>query len=250
MRARELLKGWIGQAAPDENGKDGEDEDPEYAVEASPDDMVYADGLERHKRASVILKPRRALAAYAGMLRYYVFNTIFEYLCGCPDLDFAGLCRAADGPAPRVRAWVNMGGQIVPEFRVDALRDEIGRGLYTDWHEIHRVYDSWAELYPADKLRHAWALAAELEDSAGTPPDRDLLVKEFGRLKKTKTWINAQIYRSRSKDFLDPLRLITYRNKEEMEAVAGSIDDNFFVKRSAAALRSFEKDIERILAIL
>ncbi|MDR1429828.1 MAG: DUF4954 family protein, partial [Spirochaetaceae bacterium] len=104
ITARELLSAWIAEAGPDSETRDG----------------VTVTGLERHKRKQLILKPRQALDAYTSMLRYYVFNTFAEYLFGHRELDFASFMDLASTlGVERVKTWVNMGGQIVPAFRVD-----------------------------------------------------------------------------------------------------------------------------------
>jgi hypothetical protein len=256
--ARDFLKGWIEKSRPAaEVQNDDEMFDPEYALIPADEDLVFVEGLERHKRPQALLKPRRALAAYNAMLHYYVFNTFAGYLFRRRDLDFSGFKRTAFQKDPeweraaggsRVSQWVNMGGQICPAFRVDALRDAIGRGLYKDWHGIHREYDAWAGLYEQDKLRHAWSLLELLED--GKKPedlDRGGFMGELEKLRRTRQWISGQVYASRAKDFLDPFRKITYRNQEEMDAVAGKPGENFFVKRSRDELAVFESSLDALL---
>jgi hypothetical protein len=117
-------------------------------------------GLERNKRGTVILKPRKALAAYRRMLRFYAVKTLALFLDSRRDLKFADLPAALGGPENRVRDWVNIGGQIVPAFRVDNLRAEIREGAVNTWEAVHSAYDQWSAEYPLDKARHAWAVLA------------------------------------------------------------------------------------------
>jgi hypothetical protein len=145
----------------------------------------------------------------------------------------------------RVKTWVNMGGQIVPAFRVDRLRSGIGLGKYPSWNEIHDEYRRWADLYEIDKLSHAWSLLALLD--GGKAVDRAAFTEGLGGLRETKRWICAQVYASRAKDFLDPFRKITYRNQEEMDAVAGRVEDNFFVRLAQENLASFEVSLAALL---
>ncbi|MDR1212155.1 MAG: DUF4954 family protein [Spirochaetaceae bacterium] len=238
INARELLSAWIAR----------DRENPRHEQE----DSIIVGGLERNKRKQAVLKPSKALDAYNSMLGYYVFNTFAEYLFCHGELDFAGFAalaarldaeREKNAESGRVSEWVNMGGQIVPAFRVDRLRSDIGR--YSSWHEIHDEYSRWVDLYELDKLSHAWSLLALLE--GGAPADRAAFIDGFGRLRLTKRWICDQVYESRAKDFLDPFRKITYRNQEEMDAVAGKAGDNFFVKRAKEKLESFEVSLKTLL---
>ncbi|MDR2019820.1 MAG: DUF4954 family protein, partial [Treponema sp.] len=231
-----------------------EDEDPEYAYTSGGEDEVPAPGLERHNRGSVILKPRRAVMAYREMLRYYAAKTLIEYAQALPDLSFRNLAAAmerpdgewdaARSPAGRVEDWVNLGGQIVPAFRLDALRRDIREGKVSGWGAIHRRYDDMIAHYPLDKARHAWSVLGFL--SAALPPEESPLrnsgrfKEELRRVLETRRWIAGEVYRSRAKDFHDPFRGITYRNQEEMDQVVGKAEDNFFVKFARENLAAFE----------
>ncbi|MDR0389759.1 MAG: DUF4954 family protein, partial [Spirochaetaceae bacterium] len=213
-------------------------------------DILAVTGLERHKRKQLILKPRKALEAYTAMLRYYVFTTFAEYLF-CRELDFAGFKELVlSGNAEEengIREWVNMGGQIVPAFRVDKLRYDIGQGRFSSWDAIHDEYRRWNDLYELDRLRHAGAIFGLLGEGDFESLDRAGFIDGLKRLRDTKQWICAQVYASRAKDFFDPFRKITYRNQAEMDAVAGKPEDNFFVKRSRKNFESFEVSLENLL---
>ncbi|MDR1949456.1 MAG: DUF4954 family protein [Spirochaetaceae bacterium] len=253
-------------------GDAADDEDPEYAYipaadESLPWDEIPAAGLERHNRKTVLLKPLRARAAYREMLRYYGMKTLADFLVSRPDLDFPGFLAVLDpadcleaknggsasgGEAGRVRDWVNLGGQIVPAHRLDALRGEIREGKANTWEAVHRAYDEMAAAYPRDRLRHSWATLAYLEGDPGEHPwaNRDFFKRELLLLVDTRRRIAEQVYRSRAKDFHDPFRGITYRNNAEMEEVAGNPENNFFVTLVKRELSQFESDVNALLARL
>jgi hypothetical protein len=262
ISARELLSGWMEEAGYSSDKGRGGGEDP-----GTPGGLITVTGLERHRRKQAILKPHKALEAYTSMLRYYVFNTFAEYLF-CRELDFAGFkalalkldaqgaaenrsagsgAAGSESAGSSIRKWINMGGQIVPAFRVDKLREDIGLGRFSGWHEIHGEYRNWDRLYELDRLCHAWSVFGLLDHGAFQAMDRAAFIDGLKRLRETKEWICAQVYASRAKDFLDPFRKITYRNQEEMDAVAGKPEDNFFVKRAREALTSFETSFENLL---
>jgi hypothetical protein len=201
----------------------------------------------------VIRKPRRARAAYREMLEYYAAKTLIAWFAARPAAGFGELVREVEkAPAERVRDWVNLGGQIVPAFRVDALRAEIREGKCRDWHAIHGAYDEMAAEYPRDLLYHAWAVLAWLQPAAAAHPcaEKAGLEKTFRAVLETRRKITGGIYQSRAKDFHDPFRRITYRNRAEMEAVAGRPEDNPFIRRSQESLAAFEREAASILARL
>jgi hypothetical protein len=272
LAALALMETWMAgagfdaavpvKAAPESAGTDApaEDEDPEYAYTSGGEDELPAPGLERHNRGSVVLKPRRAAAAYREMLRYYAIKTLIDYAEARPELGFRDLA-AAMGPdkewdaacsaAGRVEAWVNLGGQIVPAFRLDALRRDIREGRISSWEAIHRRYDEMIARYPQDKARHAWSVLGLV--NAAAPPEESPLRnsgrfrEELRRALDTRRWIVEEVYRSRAKDFHDPFRGITYRNQEEMDQVAGKAEDNFFVQFVRENLKEFEASLAALI---
>jgi hypothetical protein len=265
------------QSSPDET------EDPEYDYSPGDDEELPATGLERRNRGSVILKPRKAQAAYRTMLHYYAMKTLALWLEARPEMGFKALAAEmeASGENPgnglpggsllnggRVTEWVNLGGQIVPAFRVDALRQQIREGAVDSWEAIHGAYAEMAAAYPLDRARHAWGVLRFLwgnteteapgtespgAESLGTEgPLKNLTAfkKELQTLIETREWIAEQVYLSRAKDFHDPFRGITYRNKEEMEQVVGTAADNFFVTLVRDNTKIFTDSVKKLMARL
>jgi hypothetical protein len=223
-----------------------EEEDPEYAYIPDPGEEIPAPGLERHKRRTALLKPQKARAAYLEMLRFYAAKTLIAYMESRPDLSFDGLAAEMEGSevrgtaCNRITNWINLGGQIVPAFRLDELRERIREGNIESWEAIHRVYDEFRARYPLDKARHAWGVLKYLQ---GNEPDAGAFARELDHALETRRWITDQVYRSRAKDFNDPFRNITYRNKEEMDQVVGKAEDTYFVNLARKNLARFEETV-------
>jgi len=209
--------------------------------------------FENSKRGQVIMKPFEAIDAYRQMLHYYSVKTIAAFLDDRPELDYSGLGKilgdSKEGSLPRVNDWVNAGGQIVPAFRVDELRREIGEGKYKNWDEIHHVYDLWNEEYTFDKCRHALAVLAYLYES-NKAVDVSVFKKELNAVIEIRNWIEKQIYESRAKDYKNTFKAATYRNKEEMETVLGKPEDNSFIRLVQKETEVFKEMIERVSARL
>jgi hypothetical protein len=251
ISALSLIEGWLGEAGFSPNDMRG-------AETLSPDNadggeirLIPCRHLEHSRREQVIVKPLRAIAAYRQMLRYYAVKTLaafFDAALGAnPGADFAELRallgETAAAPGQRVRGWVNMGGQIVPAFRVDALRQEIGEGRIASWEDIHRIYDEWHEAYPLDRARHAFAVLALLR---GAPPDSAAFKKELAFALETRRWITGQIYETREKDHRNPFKKATFRNQAEMEQVLGTASSNSFVCLAREEGMRFEEMITKI----
>jgi NDP-sugar pyrophosphorylase family protein len=221
-----LLKNLVGEADLTALSTDSEDGDYVHQIPCR--------SFENNKRGQMIIKPLEAIVAYHQMLHYYAVKTVASFFDERLELDYRSLCELMNTDKQRVKDWVNIGGQIVPAFRVDELRNEIGEGKYKNWDEIHDVYKSWDEEYPVDKCRHAWAVLELLNSSkpsheANTTIDASGFRKELVSVLEIRRWIDRQIYESREKDYHNQFKKATYRNQAEMEQVLGKPDDNAFI---------------------
>ena len=218
------------------------------------DDLLPAAGLERQRTNTVLLKPRRAWDAYRQMLLYYTLKTLADYLEERPDLSFAAFVTEMENStgtcSGRVSEWVNLGGQIVPAFRLDELRERIRRGDIDSWKGIHACYDEMAAAYPLDRARHAWEVYRYLEgDKAGSHPleQNEAFRKALEGLIIINRLIAEQVYKNRVKDLSDPFRKACYRNKEEMEQVLNTAEANSFVKLIQERTKLRQTSTERLM---
>jgi hypothetical protein len=187
---------------------------------------VLGQRVENSSRKTVILKVHRAYHAYRQMLHYYAVKNLLDYLRCRPEATRATMAGQLAGP--RCRAWVNLGGQLVPAESVAALRQEIGAGRLNSWPEIHAVYDRLWQDYPLEKQKHAYAtLLAVLDAQTLTADLWKGALDEFLRIQEH---VRDQVFLSRKKDYDDPFRRITFDNEAEMRAVLGTPESNSFVK--------------------
>jgi hypothetical protein len=251
FRALELLELWTAKAHRRKSGAGvSPAEEPEgflrehgRALLLGPEAEVagleiLGERMENSSRKVVLLKVHRAYHAYRQMLHYYAARSLLGYLRSCPQATFASMCEALSG-GPRVRSWINLGGQLVPERDVDQLRADIASGRLGSWHDIHARYDALWEAYPTEKRRHALAtlaavLGVERIDQAAWQQALDEAVR-------IQEYVRDQVYLSRKKDYDDPYRQTTYRNAAEMTAVLGAPEENSFVQQVARETEAFRE---------
>jgi hypothetical protein len=135
--------------------------------------------------------------------------------------------------------WINLGGQIMQDDDVAELRRDIGSGKLTSWDDIHKRYNDLRVKYSVDKQKHACAVLCDLY---GT----ETLIKAdwLAALDKAiiiQNYICDQVYLSRKKDFDNPFRQITFRNKDEMKAAFGTLEENSFIVQVRQETGDFEK---------
>jgi hypothetical protein len=239
ITALSLLNGWLGESGFSSWDMSG--------IDGGSVRLILCRNLEQSKRGQVIIKPLEGIAAYRQMLRFYAIKTIATYLYSRPEMKFAELLELLGPPSPkdRIKDWVNLGGQIVPAFRVDQLRGEIAEGKYQNWDEIHGVYNDWDEEYPLDKCRHAWAVMALLLNTEDAP-DAETLKRELAAAQETRRLIDRQIYESRAKDYRNPFKKATFRNTAEMEKVLGKPAENPFIRLVRTESVWFTEMIEKV----
>jgi hypothetical protein len=247
FNARTLLEIWTAKASFVANGKafKGKD-DQELAslgrkllsgIEADINKLeVLGENMENTRRKVLILKPWKAYHAYGEILHYYGVRNLMEYLTNNPKSSFSVMCKALKGT--RKKEWVNLGGQLMQKEDLDNLRSEIGSGKLKSWKDIHHRYNDLWTKYKLDKQKHAFATICEL---IGT---EKLTTEEWNtaldKTVKIQNYISGQVYSSRKKDFENPYKQTTFRNKEEMKAAFGSVDENSFIIQVRQETSDFE----------
>jgi hypothetical protein len=224
-------------------------------------DLLSATGLERQRQNTVLLKPRRAREAYRQMLLYYALKTLAAYLEEKPELSYTAFAAEMENQEARVSKWLNLGGQIVPAFRLDRLREQIRQGEIDSWKGIHAYYDEMAAAYPLDRARHAWEVYRYLEgdagagaSAAGAVAGKEHPLKQSEAFRKAleglitiHRFIAEQVHRKRAKDLSDPFWTACYRNAEEMEQVLKNSEASSFVKLVQDRAKLRQESTERLM---
>jgi len=205
--------------------------------------FVSGDGMERSTRPVRILKVVRAWNAYRQMLLFYGVKAIASYLSAY-GIHYGYF--AAQVPAKVSLGWVNMGGQLVPESKVDGLRASIRTGLIGSWAGIHEQYEIWWQAYPRDRAENAYAALRLVTGLETISPEKwnGLLDEAL----KIRAYIEEQVYITKKKDYTNAFRGITYRNDAERDAVLGKVEDNAFIKTAARESAAFREMVAAVRA--
>jgi hypothetical protein len=219
-----LLDDWIKSS-----------ERPFSMLTSDKDDPIPVNEMERYGRKTLVLKPGRARQAYRQMLLFYSLKTLAKYLDAKAEIAYCDFTAEMEsGGKSRVSEWVNLGGQLTPAFRLDKLREQIRKGEVNSWDEIHAAYNEMEAFYDLDKARHAWQvyrfLTADCQQAVHPFLDSQVFKKELLTLFELCKMIEDETYKNRSRDFEDPFRSFTFRNKNEMEQVLGTAKDSHFIK--------------------
>ena len=186
---------------------------------------VLGENMENTRRNVLILKPYKAYHAYGDMLHYYAVRNLMTYMKSNPKATFSVLC--TDLKNKRQKEWINLGGQLMSIDDVDRLRSDIGSNKLKTWKEIHERYNELWVKYKSDKQKHAFATLCDLSGAGHlTLADWNSVLDKTVNIQK---FVSDQVYSSRKKDFDNPFRQATFRNKDEMKAAFGTINENSFI---------------------
>ena len=256
IEARKLLEVWVAKAYlrsqgenPDTHeyyelrslGKQLLDHEP-ATVDALE---VFGENMEKGHRKVRILKPRKAYHAYGDMITYYAVNTILHYLETHPQEDIHTLSAQMKGK--RLRKWINLGGQTMPQEDADQLRADINSGVLNSWDEIHHRYDELWTRYQTEKTRHAYFSLMFLYKDETDVLTEAMWKETLQQAIRIQQYICDQVFESRKKDYDNPFRNATYRNEAEKIAVIGKIDEVSFVKQIRKETEAFTERVKRFL---
>ena len=203
---------------------------------------VFGEGMEKGKRKVRILKPRKAYNAYGEMILYYAVKNIINYLAENKENSIEKLNNMFEGK--RLREWINLGGQMMPNEYVEQLRNDINEGVLNTWDEIHQRYNELWENYQQEKLRHSYLSLLYLLQTDNL--SQEAWNETLDKAVEIQQFICNQVYESRKKDYENPYRNATFRNEEEKIAVIGTIDETSFVKQVKEETEQFIAHVEEI----
>ncbi|MGI5093009.1 DUF4954 family protein [Treponema socranskii] len=225
-------------------------EEAKAFFEKNPDaDFTLSDAQCQKRYGATVFRPAYAYHQYRKIIKYFAAKTIIEY---CDENGIASVSPAVLAEIarhPLYTEWLNAGGQIIPIEKIDELREKVKGGEISSWDEVHAFYDACNISYLADKTRYALHL---LECIYGVPFER-CSAEQFRNLVESVAAVSNDMYAlsvsSREKDYTDYYRKMTYRSREEMDAVLGAIDSDDFLTMLKDDTEKFNKKLLRVFAL-
>ena len=225
-------------------------EEAKAFFEKNPDaDFTLSDAQCQKRYGATVFRPAYAYHQYRKIIKYFAAKTIIEY---CDENGIASVLPAVLAEIarhPLYTEWLNAGGQIIPLEKIDELRKKVKGGEISSWDEVHAFYDACEASYLADKTRYALYL---LECIYGVPFER-CSAEQYRNLVESVAAVSDDMYAlsvsSREKDYTDYYRKMTYRNRKEMDAVLGTIDDDDFLRMLKDDTEKFNKKLRRVFTV-
>ena len=250
----QLLKKFTGQAfAKKQNKKLNEEQTialGEKLLETKDpiiDELeILADEFENAGRKVQLTKVQQAYLIFKELVIYYGANQLLHFAWNNKITDWEKFYAALPLRARRSN-WLNIGGQLFPQPAFNTFKKDIYSGRIKSWDEVHSFYMINSHIYPEQKLQHSFASLLEILQLKPADFDKKVFKELIKQAVATREWMVKGIFDSRAKDYHNPFRKMVYDNRKQMEAVIGKLDDNSFIKKQIAEMKSYRERAKELL---
>lgn len=201
--------------------------------------ITLIDMLSQKKFGATLYKPVQGYKTYRKILKYFAASTLQEYcVANGTDKISSDLIKKIM-KINLYTKWQNVGGQIIPQEKINELFAKIKSGEISSWSEVHEFYNVCQANYLEYKTRYAIFILEELYSKE----IKDFTCDIFKDIVSDVMIVSDEMYSasvsSREKDFTDYYRCMTYKNKYEMTAVLGTLNDSSFLKTLKSDTKNF-----------
>ena len=187
---------------------------------------------------------RFGVKGYASAIDTYLQGKILDRVASALDDGIAAVRKALAEPEQAVYSedWMDIGGLLIAQDRLDRLEDDIASGKMASVAEFNAAFQAACNAYPADEwawVRRAFEARTGRSVDALTADDIHAMQASYNKLRASytkKVLADAQI------EFAESARIGygvdggTDEAAADFEAVRGSYAENSFVKQMEAAL--------------
>jgi hypothetical protein len=251
--AIDLLKKFTGQAFAKKENKKLSDEQMaalgEKLLEAKDpvaDELeILAPEFENNGRKVQIAKVLQSYLIYKELLVYYGINQLLHYAWNNKINDWDKFFDSLPFRARRSN-WLNVGGQLIPQPAINTFKKDIYSGKIKSWDEVHSFYTINSQIYPEQKMQHAFASLLEVCKIKPNEFNKKNFKELVQQALATREWMVKGIFDSRAKDYHNPFRKMVYDNRKQMETVIGKLDDNSFIKKKIAEMKDYRSKTKEL----
>lgn len=213
---------------------------------ADEKDTARVHGFENSKRPAVILKVKESIRLFKEMIRLHAGLCLLNHFNAQEYTSFEAFKNSLPHSTPAPKAWVNLGGQLILQDKVQHLIQQIKKGRIHRWDKVHAFYTAEGNAYEADKLEHALTAWLGQEQKTIRHLNEEMLNNLLKDVLDSKQQMTQNIYQSRAKDYTNAFRKMVYESEEEMNVVTGSLESNAFIQLQFQKMDELIKQIEKM----
>jgi len=207
---------------------------------------IMADEFENAGRKVQLTKVQQAYLIFKELIIYYGVNELLHFAWNNKITDWEKLYSALPLRARRSN-WLNIGGQLFPQPAFNTFKKDIYSGRIKSWDEVHSFYTINSQIYPEQKLQHSFASLLEILQLEPANFGKKAFKELIKQAVATREWMVKGIFDSRAKDYHNPFRNMVYDNRKQMETVIGKLDDNSFITKKIAEMKSYRERAKELL---
>ena len=186
---------------------------------------------EHSERKVILIKGLQAYQLYKELISLYAATELVQFIARNKIKTAAAFFDQLPPPG-KLQTWVNAGGQLIPGDEMAKFLDQVSSNKIKNWAAVHAFYKKQAERYSLQKLQHALA-ALQAVQGINIKKNKAAFTQLLQQSVYTKEWMVKGIYDSRAKDYTNPFRKMVYDNRNEMDAVTGTLETKRFYKTRA-----------------
>lgn len=216
----------------------------EYLMQNPQSDIELEDPQCMKRYGSIIVKPAQGYREYRKIMEYFSVKTLIEY-CNVYKIKTLTVDVLKEIETYNLYiSWLNVGGQVIPEAKIQELFTLIKSKKINDWDQVHEFYRQCQEKYLEYKSSYAIYLLEQLYSQGidqFSPNNFDDLLTD---VIDVSNYMYESSVESRQKDYTDYFRTITFRNEKEMTSVIGTLESNDFLRQLKVDTESFNMQLK------
>ncbi len=207
--------------------------------------FIVSDDRCQKKHGALIYKTAQGYTEYRKVVKYFAVDSIMKWAAdkGIESISDENLLKDI-AKIPLYTEWTNAGGQVIPSERIQELFSSIKVGRIMEWDAVHDFYAECQASYTDYKARYAVYLLEQLYSSPVETFTHEIYQDIKDDVLAVSDNMLASSISSREKDYTDFFRTVTFRNKDEMEAVLGTLEDSSFLKDLKVSTAEFNASVE------
>lgn len=207
---------------------------------------ILSNDFENGGRNVQLIKVQQAYTIFKELVVYYSINQLLQFAWTNKINNWENFYSALPFRASRNK-WLNVGGQLFPQPAISNLKKDIYAGKIKTWDDMHDFYKKNSVIYPDQKLQHAFASLLELIKVKPGEFSKKLFKELVHQTLATREWMVKGIFDSRAKDYHNEFRKMVYDNRKQMELVTGKLNDNSFINKQIAEMKTYRENVKKLL---
>lgn len=217
-----------------------------YLLQNPQSDIELEDSQSMKKYGAIIVKPAQGYNEYRKIMEYFAIKTLLEYCQKNNIEELTAETLKNIETCNLYTSWINAGGQVIPEAKIQELFNLIKQKKINSWDEVHKFYSECQEKYLEYKSSYAVYLLEQLYSIGIDQFTSEIFSTIYDDVIDVSNYMYTSSVESRAKDYTDYFRTITFKNENELNAVIGTLESNEFLNNLKEETTEFNQNLKTL----